>query len=390
VTPRTILVRARKLEVHLGDADDVCIVHGEERVHTTPHALTVLAAFAHPCAVEEVLAGAAAGSQDWIELSSAVHQLARAGILTEPGTPDTAPRGFARPPIHVAMLDDHARTRGFIEALKALVRSDDVVLDIGTGTGVLATIAALAGAARVNAVESSAIADAAERLFAANGVADRVTLVRGRSTKITLPQRCDVLVTEIIGNDPLDEQLLDIVDDAKKRLLTPEATLIPSSIEIFAVAVDLPRRFYERRAFTQERIAAWGKMYGVDFSTLMSVRDPPSQPCTVRTSELVTWQRVTPPVSLASIDLTRPFDLSFRKQVSFNVERDIEHLGILLAFRATLAPGIVLSTLPDEVAPESHWRYALWPSYDRPSFVRGESAVIDYAHGRGMTTLSIR
>ena len=109
-----------------------------------------------------------------------------------------------------------------------------------------------------------------------------------------------------------------------------------------------------------------------------------------RASEVVTWQRVAPPVSLAAIDLTGPFDLSFRKQVAFEVERDVERLGILLAFRATLAPGIVLSTLPDEVDAESHWRYALWPSYGRPSVLRGTTVVIDYGHGRGMTTLSIR
>jgi len=389
VGPRTILVRARDLEVRLGDSDDVRISRGDVHVQTTTHALNVLAAFTHPRALGEVLDGAVAGSQDWIELSSAVHQLAKAGILIEPGTPDTVPRGYAQPPIHVAMLDDHARTRGFIDALRALVREDDTVLDIGTGTGVLATVAALAGAARVTAVESSAIADVAERIFATNGVGDRVTLVRGRSTNVTLPERCSLLVTEMIGNDPLDERLLDIVDDAKKRLLTPDARLIPSAIEIFAVPVDLPRRVYERRAFTPDRLAAWKQMYGVDFSTLASGHRGHSEGFSMRTSEVVTWPRVSPPLSLAAIDLTRPFDLSFGRQVTFQPERDVERLGIVLAFRATLAPGIVLSTLPDEVDPDNHWRYALWPSAGRPAFGRGTTVTLDYAHERGITKLSI-
>lgn len=389
MTPRTILVRARSLEIHLGDTDDVSIVRGEVRVQTTPHALTVLAAFSHPRAVGDVLDTAAAGSQDWIELSSTVHQLAKAGILIEPGAPDAVPRGYARPPIHVAMLDDHVRTRGFIDALRAVVRPEDAVLDIGTGTGVLATSAALAGAARVVAVESSAIADAAERVFASNGVAKRVTLLRGRSTHVSVAERCNVLVTEMIGNDPLDEQLLDVVDDAKKRLLTPGARVIPSAIEVFAIAVELPRRVYERRAFTPERVAEWRAMYGVDFDELLSVRQAASDPFAVRTREVVTWKRVAPPVELVTIDLEGPFELSFEKRVSFTFEDDVERLGILLAFRAILAPGIVLSTLPDEVDAENHWRYALWPAYDRPSFARGATAQIEYAHGRGMTTLSV-
>jgi hypothetical protein len=56
---------------------------------------------------------------------------------------------------------------------------------------------------------------------------------------------------------------------------------------------------------------------------------------------------------------------------------------------ATLAPGVVLSTLPDEVDPLNHWRYALWPSYDRTGRARGTSATIDYRYERGTTTLSV-
>lgn len=389
MTPHTILVRARDIQIRIGDADDVVVIRGDLRIPTTPHALTVLAAFAQPRPVAGVLEGAATGSQDWIELSSTVHQLARAGILIEPGAPEAAPRGYALPPIHVAMLDDEARTRGFVAALRSLVREGDSVLDIGTGTGVLATVAALAGARHVTAIESNAIADSASRVFVANGVSERVTLVRGRSTTITLPSRCDVLVTEIIGNDPLDEHLLDVVADAKERLLTPDARLIPCAIEVFAFAVDVPLRYYERREFTDDRLAAWREAYGVDFSPLRAVRSGRAQPLFVRTSEILSWPRVAAPTRLASIDFARPFDRGLRKKVPIALERDVERLGIALAFRATLAPGIVLSTLPDEVSPTNHWRYALWPSHDRPTFGAGTAALLDYDHSRGETRVSI-
>ena len=138
-----------------------------------------------------------------------------------------------------------------------------------------------------------------------------------------------------------------------------------------------------------ERISAWRDMYGVDFSTLLATGQTATEPFMVRNDEVVTWQRVAPPVSLVAIDLTRPFELTYRKQASFTLECDAERLGALLAFRATLAPGIVLSTLPDEAAPENHWRYALWPSFTRPSVARGGTATIDYQYGRGMTTLEV-
>lgn len=382
-------MRARDVVIRLGDADDVCIMRGEERFQSTPHALTILHAFAHPRAVAEVLASSASGPQHFIELSSTIMQLAAAGILRPPGLSDPTPRGFARPTIHVVMLDDEPRTRGYIRALEAVMKSGDVVVDIGTGTGVLATAAARAGAAHVHAIESSGIADAAERVFVANGVADRVTLLRGRSTQLTLPERADVLVTELIGNDPLDELLLEVVSDAKARLLKPGARLVPCALEVLALPVDVPRRVIERHVFTPERIAAWRAAYGMDLSALMSVRLGPSQPIMVRTEEILAWPRVAPPVPLVAIDLTRPFDVVLKSRVSFVLEENVERLGILLAFRATLAPGIVLSTLAEDVHRDNSWRYALWPSLDRAAFLRGATAIIDYAYDRGTTTLQV-
>src|SRR3954454_16113224 len=79
--------------------------------------------------------------------------------------------------LHGAMLDDRRRTRSFIAAIEAAVRPGDVVVEIGTGTGVLAVAAARAGARRVYALESANMAAWARRIFAANRVSDRATLV---------------------------------------------------------------------------------------------------------------------------------------------------------------------------------------------------------------------
>jgi hypothetical protein len=392
VTPDTVLVRRRDLVVRLGDADDVVVSIGDDRAEAPPHTLAVLEAFANPRRLSDVLESSAASPEQWIELTSAVMQLARAGVLVVPGAvdgPDAPRRGFASPAIHIVMLDDDRRTDGFIRALRAVTTSDDVVVDIGTGTGILATSAALAGARHVHAIESSDIADAAEQVFRANGVADRVSVVRGRSTSVTLPERGDVLVTEIIGNEPLAERLLETVDDAKKRLLTPAARLIPSAIEVVCVPVDIPRRTFERHVFTAERIAAWRARYGVDLSPLASVRLTARQPIPVKTADFVAWPRPAAPVQLFSIDLARSFDLVVKKRVSLVLERDVERLGIVLAFRATLAPGIVLSTLPDEVDPLNSWRYLLWPALDGGAMKGGTTAQIDYAYDRGATTLSV-
>ena len=87
--------------------------------------------------------------------------------------------------------------------------------------------AAPAGAKRVYAIEVRPIAEVAARFFQGSGLGDRITLIRGNSTEISLPERADVLVSEIIGNDPLAEQVLDTATcDAVARLLKPGARLI--------------------------------------------------------------------------------------------------------------------------------------------------------------------
>jgi precorrin-6B methylase 2 len=297
-------------------------------------------------------------------------------------------RGWVRPSIHMLMLDDRTRTNGFCHALRSTVLPEDVVVDIGTGTGVLATCAALAGARKVFAVESSGIAEVAARVFEANGVTDRVSLLRDRSTRVTLPERATVLVTETIGNDPLDEQMLEIVADAKRRLLVPNARIIPSAIEIYGVAVDIPRTVLERHVFTKRKVESYRAAYGIDFAPLEQHRLSRSEPIMLDSRDVATWP-LGEPVLLAAIDMTAPFEPVVASRVTTRISRDSQYLGIMLAFRATLAPGVVLSTLPDDFDPTSHWAHALFPAFDCPEVKGGAEIAIDYAYERGTTTVKV-
>jgi predicted RNA methylase len=57
--------------------------------------------------------------------------------------------------LHGVMLDDRGRTASFIEALRATIRPGDVVVDVGTGIGVVAVAAAQAGARHVYATNQA-------------------------------------------------------------------------------------------------------------------------------------------------------------------------------------------------------------------------------------------
>jgi protein arginine N-methyltransferase 7 len=134
---------------------------------------------------------------------------------------------------HFAMLNDHARNAFYRDALKAHVRPDDIVLEIGTGSGLLAMLAAKAGAKHVYAVEANKhMAQLARQLIAGNGLSERITVINALSTDVRvgvqLPARADVLVSEILGTLLLGENALQYVADARRRLLKPNARLIPA------------------------------------------------------------------------------------------------------------------------------------------------------------------
>jgi len=389
--PDAMLVRAQDVLVRLSNEDEVIVeIYGER--HLAPRvALTVLDAFSVPRTVKEVLASIhTAGTEHAAEVANCIDDLVDRGGLVDPATRggEDATHGWVRPHVHLQMLDDRARTMGFCDALKATVEPGDVVVDIGTGTGILATCAAKAGARHVFAIESSGIAEVAARMFESNGVAEQVTLVRRRSTSATLPELASLLVTETIGNDPLDEQLLEIIADAKERLLVPGARIIPAAIQIYGVAVDIPRVLLEKHVFTTRKLDSYQAYYGLDFSALAEHRLSSTEPIMVESKDVLSWP-LEPPALLAEVDFSQPFETWLAMRTQITASRDVAHLGIVLAFRAKLAEGVILSTLPGDTGEGNHWAYALFPAFDYPALSKGETIAIEYSYDRGTTMVRV-
>ena len=120
---------------------------------------------------------------------------------------------------HGPILLDRARNAAYARAIAAAVRPGMLVLEIGAGSGLLAMMAARAGAEVVACEENPIIAAAAERIVAHNGLADRIRIVAKRSDAMTipddLPRPADLVLHEIFGSQLFDEGVNGALGDAR-------------------------------------------------------------------------------------------------------------------------------------------------------------------------------
>lgn len=331
-------------------------------VDAGPAGLLILSRFSSPAAVGEVAAEleqVIEGSGELVAAMGVVKLLVDAGALV-PSVPGAARAlGWADPVEHARMLHDRRRTSDFVAAVAGAVRPGDVVLDIGTGSGVLAVAAARAGARHVYAVEATGIAEVAERVVRANQVEDRVTVVRGWSERLDLPEPADVLVAEIIGSEPFEENVLETTLDARRRLLRPRARLVPRALAVLARPLLVPDPEAGRRAFGVESVARWREWYDVDFGDLLDVApsSPILEPCE---GEIVaTWSSVGPSVELVTVDLGGFDEAALRATARLVVDGPTSVNAVAVTFRAVL-DGSITHELDPWRWPASSWATAVW------------------------------
>lgn len=265
---------------------------------------------------------------------------------------------------HALMLQDPTRMRAYERAIRSTCEAK-TVCEVGVGFGPLSLMALRAGAKRVYGIEHDAetLALATEVLRANGFDASRFVPIHGLSTRVELPERVDVVLSETLDSMGIGESTLPFLADAARRFLAPGGAMIPSHLEC-QVALASPAAYRARRDLWAATLRA---DYGLDYGVVADRVRSRKHTLPIAPDEVLSdWQR------WQSIDLATPSSFLPVSPALFVPERAGEVLGLAFAFDVTLTGEVHLRTRPDD-AP-THWHQG-FHAFAKPLAVRDDEAV---------------
>ncbi len=253
---------------------------------------------------------------------------------------------------HSNMLVDKVRMSAFSRAIKEVVKSGDVVVDIGTGSGILAYFALQAGAKKVYAIEQGPIIEDAKKIAEVNSLGQKIDFIKGVSGDIEIDEKADVVISEVIGLFGLEENIDKILIDARNRFLKPGGRLIPSWLDLYLVPV-------EAKEIWDKNIAIWNKyFFDLDFTAVKEVAV--SRRYQLDCSKNA--EAIAAPAKIAHFDFCRADSLNriFRTELVIS-KKSVLH-GLVGYFKAGLSDKVTLSNSLQD--PLTHWEHTFFPMKD--------------------------
>ena len=251
------------------------------------------------------------------------------------------------------MLADKKRVDTFRKAIFETVAEGDIVVDIGTGTGILAFFALQAGARKVYALESGSVIEVARRTAEENGFENRIEFIQEHSMNAVLAERADLIVTETIGCFAFDENITAVADDARRRFLKKGGRILPRRLKLWAVAV----QFVDRHP--------WGSIgsefYGLAHQHLQDLAA--NSVFSLKWSELGEVRQLSRPAPLMTIDLYECTPLTYPVRIfaDCNLIAEGRFHGLLVYPEIILTNDRRISLLESNAVVSSHWDMTFFP-----------------------------
>jgi type II protein arginine methyltransferase len=235
---------------------------------------------------------------------------------------------------HISISTDPDRVGAWQRAVAAHIRPGMLVLEIGTGSGILAMLAARAGAKVITCERDRVMAAVAEDIVAANGLADRVAIIAkpievlrvGRD----LPRPADVLMLDLFGDRLFDFAPFTAIA-AARPLVRDGALALPMQVSLWAALADFSRwnRFVP------------GELAGFDLRGLAAVG---AQRVAVHDARDLSLRSAG--ATVVQVELTGPLPAEQGNVTRSLVSDGGVVNGVVIWIRLTLATGCVLEAHP--------------------------------------------
>ncbi|MEU3874908.1 MULTISPECIES: 50S ribosomal protein L11 methyltransferase [Streptomyces] len=306
-------------------------------------------------------------AQEMSEIAEQASSLLRAPA----GGLSTDSDAFARiarrtvPRWHFPMLNDAERNDALVTALERVIPPGASVLDIGSGSGLLAMAAARAGARKVVTCEMNPLlAEVARQVVDAHDLSETITVIGKPSHELEvgkdLDAPVDVLVSEIVDCGLIGEGLLPSVRHAREHLMAPGAVMLPTSARLIGQLV-------HSEAAVKLNQVAMADAFDVSLMNALATRGH----FPVR---LGTWPHrlMSHAGRVLEFDLVRDALEPGERPVSLTATDDGEVHALVVWFELDLDDGITLSNSPRNTT--SHWMQG-WVPFEKPVPVKAGEQV---------------
>uniref|UniRef100_A0A1I8ADL2 type I protein arginine methyltransferase n=1 Tax=Steinernema glaseri TaxID=37863 RepID=A0A1I8ADL2_9BILA len=271
--------------------------------------------------------------------------------------------------IHEEMLKDEVRTVTYRNSMlhNTHLFKDKIVMDVGSGTGILSMFAAKAGAKKVIAIEFSNMAVQSRQIIKDNGFENVIEVVQMKVEDIKeLPEgieKVDIIISEWMGYCLFYESMLNTVLYARDKWLVEGGLLFPDRAKLFVCAI-------EDRQYKDDKINWWDNVYGFNMSSIRKVAITEPLVDVVDPSQVVTNNYCIKEVDLYTVTVA---DLAFESEFTLHAARDDYIQALVTFFTVEFSKchkRIGFSTSPD--SKYTHWKQTVFYTQEALTVKKGE------------------
>lgn len=241
---------------------------------------------------------------------------------------------FLNKVLYELMIQDKPRNEAYQKAIQSKVKSSSKVLEIGTGDFAFLSKMILAqNPEKLTTIELNEESFYSSKQELANAIKEdqSVEMLQGNSLHINLEQKHDLLVHEILGSIGSAESAVLVLEDAKKRHLTPDAECIPKKCSTLVAPVEkfkfnLFEKLLHLVSFgTTKMLPDFYRVYNAPLKALLS-----------------------PPQVFECIDFYTINEHLQNESLSFVIQKDALLDGVLLYMDIDFDQGLMVNTLKEK------------------------------------------